>query len=308
MSSWKDGTKTRYATYISRWILYCNRLSTDPFNTSVHTALNFLADQYHTQDLGYSAVNTARSALSAILTLTDSPGVTFGSHKLVARFMKGIFVERPSLPRYSVTWDVDIVLDYLKTISINDISLNMLTKKLALLLALCSAQRVQTIKAIKLSQAHITESACIFYLDSVLKTTTPRRHQSPLEFSLFCEANLCIVRHVNMYIDMTKNIRGGSDQLLISYVTPYKPVSRDTIARWLKCMLTMSGVDTKVFSAHSTRSAATSKMHSCGEPIDLILKSAGWSTESTFAKFYKRSVTVTRSFSSDILEQSTEKK
>ena len=135
MSSWKDGTQKRYATYISRWIENCERLKTDPFNTSVHVALNFLADQYHNFSLGYSAVNTARSALSAILTLTDSPGVAFGTHKLVARFMKGIFAERPSLPRYSVTWDAQAVLDYLCTISINGITLNLLTKKLTLLLS-----------------------------------------------------------------------------------------------------------------------------------------------------------------------------
>jgi len=67
---------------------------------TVNDGLEFLTSLYR-QGLGYSAINTARSVLSAIITLGDK--TTFGEHPLVTCFMKGIFELKPSLPRYTVT-------------------------------------------------------------------------------------------------------------------------------------------------------------------------------------------------------------
>ena len=39
-------------------------------------------------------------------------GENFGSNALVARFMKGVFIQRPALPRYKEIWDVSAVLKY----------------------------------------------------------------------------------------------------------------------------------------------------------------------------------------------------
>ena len=62
--------------------------------------------------LGYSAVNTARSALSSIVTLND--GSKFGGHPLVCRCLKGIYELRTALPKYTQNWDVNIVLHFLR--------------------------------------------------------------------------------------------------------------------------------------------------------------------------------------------------
>ena len=57
-------------------------------------------------------------------------------------------------------------------------------------------------------------------------------------------------------------------------------------------MLHKAGVDTQ-FGAHSTRSASTSAAASKGLPIDAVLTAAGWSSASTFTKFYRREPGVT---------------
>ena len=93
--------------------------------------------------LGYSAINTARIALSSILSMSEK--TAFGAHPLVCRFLRGVFAERPSLPRYKTIWDVNTVLKYLRGIQINkDLTLRDLTLKLTMLLALLSGQRCQT--------------------------------------------------------------------------------------------------------------------------------------------------------------------
>ena len=55
--------------------------------------------------LGYSAVNTARSALSSKMVTSDS-GLTFRGNPFVKRLLRGIFNIRPSIPKYVCVHDV----------------------------------------------------------------------------------------------------------------------------------------------------------------------------------------------------------
>ncbi len=92
------------------------------------------------------------------------------------------------------------------------------------------------------------------------------------------------------YLERTKLLRGEHSALFVSFHKPHKPVSKDTIARWVKATLTDSGIDTDVFSAHSCRAASTPATKQAGMTLSEIIKSAGWSNERTFAKHYKREI------------------
>lgn len=116
---------------------------------TVNDSLELLTSLYR-QGLGYSAINTARSALSSVITLGDK--TTFGEHPLVTRFLKGIFELKPSLPRYTVIWDVGTVLKFFQTFPpITDMTLKQLTKKLVTLLVLVTAQRTQTLSKLDMT-------------------------------------------------------------------------------------------------------------------------------------------------------------
>ena len=81
--------------------------------------------------VGYSALNTARSALSNRSIIIFEGGHTVGTNPLVKRYMKGVFNLRPTKPRYSYTWDVSVVLQYLDTLMpLESLDLKMLTLKL----------------------------------------------------------------------------------------------------------------------------------------------------------------------------------
>ena len=69
--------------------------------------LDFFSELYK-EGLGYSAINSTRSALSSFLGVTDKEPI--GSHSLVIRFMKGVACNRPSLPRHNYIWNVNTVL------------------------------------------------------------------------------------------------------------------------------------------------------------------------------------------------------
>ena len=112
MSSWRSGTRKQYSTYLSRWERYCEENQLSKLNPGLNGAIEFLTFLFES-GLGYSALNTARSALSAILPLFN--GIKFGEHPLVGRFLKGVYEQRPALPRYKAIWNVGEVLNYLTT-------------------------------------------------------------------------------------------------------------------------------------------------------------------------------------------------
>ena len=102
--------------------------------------------------------------------------------------------------------------------------------------------------------------------------------------------NLCVIATLKEYLQRTENLRGGHSSLFIVYLKPYKPVTANTISRWVKCVMDEAGINTKIFKPHSTRAASTSAAHKANVSMAQILKSAGWSNASTFAKFYNKPV------------------
>ena len=86
-------------------------------------------------------------------------GITFGTHPLITRFLKGVFTARSALPWYKEIRDVSVVLDYRKTLSpLETLSLKNITHKTVMLVALLSGQRCQTIHALTISGMKLHEN------------------------------------------------------------------------------------------------------------------------------------------------------
>ena len=101
---------------------------------------------------------------------------------------------------------------------------------------------------------------------------------------------MCPIKTLKEYLKHTDTIRGDELQLFISFVEPHKSVSRDTISRWAKVVLQSSGIDTELFTSHSTRAVSVSKAKQKDVPLHEILSQAGWSTADTFRKFYDKPI------------------
>ena len=165
---------------------------------------------------------------------------------------------RPSLPKHTVVYDTNQVLHYRKTLPPNNqLLLETLTQKLCMLLCILSGQRAQTIVSISLEYIHHDKHTYTCYIPKVLKTTTTKFHQAPLEYIAFPpDDRVCVVACLDEYIERTKLIRentGDEKQPIISYSYPHKALRRATLARYVKTFLGRSGVYLTVFTAHSTR-------------------------------------------------------
>jgi hypothetical protein len=106
------------------------------------------------------------------------------------------------------------------------------------------------------------------------------------------DEQLCPVFTLYTFIERTKEIRKSLPEdhtLFLAYIlTPEKTTSirPSTLSNWVKTIMGTAGVDTKIYSAHSIRSAASTKA--------VEKKHANWSLiQNTFEKFYYKPSTTT---------------
>ena len=212
---------------------------------------------------------------------------------LVQWFLKGVFQTRPAFPRYTSTWDISVVLNYLKTLHApKDMTLKCLTYKLVMLCDLVMGQRCQTLHLMNLSQMHRDlNMSYVFHIDRLVKQSAPGRDQPVLNIPRFSsESQLCVATVLEEYVNRTSSLGGKEQQLFISFARPHHGVSKDTISRWIRSVLQEDGIDTTVFKPHSTRAASTSKANSRNVPLVTVMKAASWSTNCVFNRFYYKPV------------------
>lgn len=236
--------------------------------------------------MAYGTINSIRSALSLIINKE------IGKNEQVKRFCKGVSRLRPARPKYKSIWEPQKVLDYLSEWVPNDkITLKQLSQKLVTLMALATGHRIQTLFSIDISNITHTEDAIEIKIPARLKTSKEGMLLPNLRIPFFKEnPTICVASALETYLHRTQDLRQEeASALFISNQKDHKAVSKDTLSRWIKEILGKSGIDTTIFSAHSTRHASTSAAKRAGVNIDIIRETAGWSVKSqTFARFYNR--------------------
>ncbi len=120
--------------------------------------------------------------------------------------------------------------------------------------------------------------------------------------------SLYVVRVLQEYLNRMRKLRGDCPNLFVTLLAPHTAAATDTISRWLKETLARAGVDTSVFTAHSTRSASTSAAKDSGTPINVIMSAAGWTNASMFAKFYQKMTDTEKNFGQAIMTRYLTKK
>ncbi|XP_070529823.1 uncharacterized protein [Cardiocondyla obscurior] len=296
LGSITPSTIAQYTKPLRLWWNFCLEKQVDCFSPPVSAFLEFLSDRL-LEVSSYSTLNSYRSAIS-LISNND-----IGSNPLVRRFFRGVASLKPQRPRYDFIWNPSPVIEHLATIyPYEDVPLEIISRKLITLLALTTAQRMQTLAAIRISNIRFSDRLTIKIPDK-LKTSGVGRSQPFLSFKPFKERpELCVFSLTRHYIELSREVREiGCDPLFISCRRPYKPVSSQTLGHWVKSELGAAGVDVSIFSAHSTRHAATSLAASKGINLEEIRRTAGWTKSSdVFARLYKRPI-LKENFQSAIL-------
>ncbi|XP_067046483.1 uncharacterized protein [Acropora muricata] len=244
LKSWRPGTEKQYSAAWKCFCCWCDRKQRNPLQVDVGTVCDFLTEQFEDSKKSYSTINSYRCALSSMLLPVD--GYSVGEHPIIARLLKGMFHIRPPEPRYSFTWDVNVLLTFLESwFPLSVLELKQLTLKTAALVALVSAQRSQTLSALRIDFMNSTATGTQFVVNSLLKSSRPGESSLMVSFPAFPE-NEKLCAHSTLLYDVarTASIRQSlnSSQVFVSYGKPYKVVSSATLARWLKVDLSLAGM------------------------------------------------------------------
>ena len=239
--------------------MWCAENGHDAINSSLSGVLDFPALQYE-QGKQYRTINSYRSAIS--MTHTPIDGVVVGKHPLVGRLMKGIYNQRPPQPRYSSTWDVQVVLSQLRSWGCSvALGRKQLSQKLAMLMALANASRCSELHVLDVERMRFDEKGVTFSLATLTKTSKPGKNKHLFYLILLSNKEVCPVNTLREYLKRTERDR-KENKLFLSYIKPYHPVKPCSLARWLKEILVEAGIQD--FKAHSTRGASVSAAYSQG--------------------------------------------
>ncbi len=251
--SWRSGTRSAYNSAWNKWDSWCSEKETDPFQAPVELIVDYLTSLFEA-GYEYSTINGARSAISALhVPIGEAPA---GQHSLIKRVMAGVFNERTPKPRYTDTWDVDKVLGHIISLGPNsELSDKHLTHKLAMLLALTTANRASEIQGMDLEYMADKDTHMEFTIQKLTKTRRVGDKPQTITLHQYQDPVLDVVTCTRSYIRRTSTWRTTSahHKLLLGIVAPHKPVCTSTISNWLKHMMECAGMDVTVYKGHSTR-------------------------------------------------------
>jgi hypothetical protein len=297
IASISDSTLQQYDASLKRWWSYTAKKSINPYLSPTDEVLSFLQEEF-LDGSSYSKLNTHRSAIS-LITCGDS------NSRILNRFFKGIYNQRPTARKYNSVWDPQPVVNYLERLHpLESLSLEQLTFKLVGLLALATAHRMQTYSYMRLNNVVRGTLGIEIRITDKIKTSGKGRLQPCLFLPYFKDrTSLCVASTLDYYLKLTADLRStDSDIILICIKKPHGPASSQTISRWLKEVLKRSGIDTAVFSSYSTRHASTSSAFQGGVNLDTIRKTAGWTESSNvFANFYNCKINKQSDFAKAVL-------
>lgn len=312
--SWRSRTRNSYNVYLKKFEVYAFERDFQPLETSIENACDFLCGLF-LEGYSYSALGQARSALSAVLP--EINGKTFGEQKLTRRVMKSFYDKNPPRSKYFEFWDPDVPLTYLREYTPNiKLSVFDMTVKLCFLLAILSAQRCQTLADLKVDDfkfANNERSVTLLY-STVLKNSRVGQKLGFQTLEKFDEdPTLCIVTNIQAYLFKTRDIRAkyalrrDGGPFFVGTRPPYQGVTAQTVSKWIRRVLSLSGISTKRYGAHSTRGVSGSVMVLMNVPIKEVLERAAWKSESTFRVFYHKPITkVANPHANAILQRATD--
>jgi integrase len=254
----RDSTLKLYSSYLVKWKDYCVAHHFNYLNPTIQQATEFLQQLFEENDRKYSAINTARSALSLII-IWDK--VRFGEHPDIVKFMQGVGKVKPTIPRYIDTWDPNVVLQLLLSWApAKRLSLELLTLKTVMLLLLVSGKRPQIIRTLTIDHMKIRSGYYeIRFKPQDLKEGRLNYKPEILKLKKYpVNKKLCIHHYLSVYLERTLDIRGTERSLFLTLSKPHSQPSASTVSRWVKKVLKQAGVSEE-YTAGSTRSAVASK-------------------------------------------------
>ena len=231
------------------------------------------------------------------------------SSPILKDLLRSFKIERPVAVNRTPSWDLNIVLRFLRSDQFEPLELVPLrecTKKVLFLVALATAHRVGELQAVSKVVSFQGQDIFLSYIpDFVAKTETdsnpiPRSFivKSLADFvgNMKEELLLCPVRALRIYISRVEKLLPRPRQLFVSPKNPNRAISKNAISFFLRQVISQAhesvgdpGPSVR-HRAHSVRGMATSAAFFKNIAIPKILQAANWRSASVFSSFYLKDI------------------
>ena len=161
-------------TCMRRWIEFYKVMGKPVTQFSLNQCLSFLDYCRSTLDLSFYPIRYTKEFLFTISKFLAHP-LSDSDKECIVKFVKGVFHQNPPILTHPcmVTWNVDVVLDFLMDWSNNeDMSLNDLVGKMSLLTLLASMCRIGDICQMDIRNMSRRDDSLEFRLDAPTKMFT----------------------------------------------------------------------------------------------------------------------------------------
>jgi integrase len=280
LSSVAPSTKTSYQNVFFQFVKYFESRNLNFSSLNVQTILSFLQTFVGKSE---SRIKTVVAALKFFLKVYNRTDLV--SHPLITMFGKGAQNLAP-LPREKISiWNPELVLSRLNDRPLPSSFLSC-AKEAILLLLLATGWRVDDVWKLA-NRFESDESSARFFFRLKRKCRVKKKITLSQSVNRFLSnVRVCPIAAMLRFLEKAELIR-KQPSLSLFVSSTGNPASKDTLRKWTEDLLGQVGV---FVSAGSCRSASTSAAFSRNRSIDDIMKSAGWSSESTFRRFYQRDV------------------
>lgn len=293
LMAWTPSTKKSYNCLIRRWVKYCETNNINQYDFTAKDYMEFIVDRRTRFGDTYNLLKSYKSALSMMLS---NHVLTPKDNTILQVLMRGLFFHKPPIHKKQTQrtiWDVNVLLQSIKDLKNESLSLDMLTRKVAVLTMLTSTRRVGDIVLMDIDHCMEDTTGLIYHLQTPVKNFNPKTlpHKASLQ-TISIKAypvnkNLCPVAAIKHYCSVTEKLR-TTRKLFCTTTSPHRAATTPTIRRWLIDMLHRAGITGS--TAHDFRKASASSSYWSGKSISQILHEGGWTNDTSFVRYYLKSV------------------
>lgn len=281
--AWSESRTKQINTAWKRWVDHCTATGTDPEDVTDVRVVNWLTKMFRQNTYKASWFEQHASAISTKMALLL--GRRIGESPLLGTFLKAVRKERPNEPRYTETFDTDLLQDlFLKKGPDSKASQSFLLGKLACMLY------VNGLRGSDMARASVTRSVLSpgsHKLSIVCKTKEATQgnwvtHEVP---GLAKQPKLC--PHCTAQAVLDRRKASDSDSFF-PHSRLGTPLTAERISKLARAVMREAGVPVN-FAPHALRGAGTTKALVKGHNEEAVRRLGRWSANSvSFRKNYVR--------------------
>jgi integrase len=267
-----------YSLRFGKFLLQ-RQLGIDDVDTVI--ILEFL-NQFASKKYSFSYIRSIRNAIVKAMALRR-PNFTV-DQVLLQQFMAGAKNECRMFTRKAVTWDAQVVIDFLASQPLPERNAQLAQETITIL-ALATGARIDDLWKMGAAVYQEGRSTFIPFLEHQKTSRRAKNPRTGIRVTPFPNERVCPVRLVRRYITMTT--LPGRVNFLFVRSDDGQRAEKATLRSWLVSTLQRAGI---VATAGSTRAASASYADASNLSFDQIAQMTGWLRESTFTTHYRRTI------------------